>query len=174
MRLGLTGNAGLGKSAAAEFVRSRYGFVRLSFAFRMKEFFTEIIRVPLDKRFHRVALQMFGTDVFRSIDKEVWVRWLAHDLALLPDTASVVVDDVRFDNEAEFLRANGFTIVRIEGRKKKLSEIEMRHESERGIDARLIDYTILNDGYFTQFYQKVVDIIRLIATEKNDLSFAVM
>ncbi len=89
--------------------------------------------------------QLIGTDVGRALDEEVWIRYL---LEHLPD-GHVVVDDVRFRNECEALRATGFRLVRLTAPPEVLAArlaaraAERRdpgHASERGLEGIPDDY----------------------------------
>lgn len=92
----------------------------------------------------RRILQTVGTEVFRkNVDSDFWLH-VAHryinDIVKEEHCDFVVVDDVRFDNEAQLIVAayNGF-IYRIQ-RADSLSHNDS-HESERGLSSDLIDYT---------------------------------
>src|SRR5690606_28009677 len=83
--------------------------------------------------------QLLGTEVGRTLDPKVWIRYL---LEHLPD-GSVAVDDVRFANECEALRAAGFRLVRLTAPPDVLAarlaarDAERRdpdHASERGLE----------------------------------------
>lgn len=92
---------------------------------------------------NRALLQCVGTDIFREFNETVWVDYLilkAHEFD------NVVVDDVRFCNEFDALREDGWVMVycavpddvraaRLEkcyGR--PLTEEEANHPSERDLD----------------------------------------
>jgi len=83
--------------------------------------------------------------VGRALDQEVWIRYLLHNLPAGP----VVVDDVRFRNECEALRATGFRLVRLTAPPEVLAArlaaraAERRdpgHVSERALEGIPDDY----------------------------------
>jgi len=91
----------------------------------------------------RYILQMLGTEVVRSRSPYFWVesldsRW---DWAGMP---LVVVADVRFDNEAEWVRTQGGMTICVE--RPSLGDDGDTHESEAGISEDLVDAWICNDG----------------------------
>jgi len=127
MRLALSGKFYSGKSIAAEILAREFGFVRLSLADELKAMAAEIVQflqehggleqagVLLDKTtpLGRQWLQWLGTDLIRKRDADFWVRLLLRKLRTM-QRDNVVVDDVRFRNEAYALRQVGFKLIRIE------------------------------------------------------------
>lgn len=136
MLIGLTGYIGSGKTLAARHLVTRHGFVSLNFKDALDDelirFFpdllTEIlsyysnsdIRTIVDLLRYKPTLpliralkQNFGTDVRRFEDPNYWcLRWV-DAWERISKGESVVVDDVRFLNEARFLRSRGGVIVKI-------------------------------------------------------------
>jgi hypothetical protein len=57
-------------------------------------------------------LQALGTDVLRRIDPDIWVRVLAEEIE--EDQPRIaLIPDVRFVNEADFIRRSGGLLVRV-------------------------------------------------------------
>lgn len=141
MRIAFAGPRGTGKTTLAEYLVERHGFARMSLAAPIKRiiaeapqdsrerhryllrwgqalfgrsilqtrFATEAARVFAAERDPGRRAQLLGTDVGRALDQEVWIRYLLEHLPPGP----VAVDDVRFRNECEALRAAGFLLVRL-------------------------------------------------------------
>lgn len=84
-------------------------------------------------------MQTLGTEWGRRcLGDDFWLRvWEA-----TRPFGPVVVDDVRFPNEAEFLRARGGRIYRIE----RVGSIGDRHVSERAHLEIPVNGVIVNDG----------------------------
>jgi deoxynucleotide monophosphate kinase-like protein len=61
----------------------------------------------------RKILQHVGTDIFRAIDPQHWVKKAREALAANPD-ARFVIPDLRFPNEADIVREFGGDVVLIE------------------------------------------------------------
>jgi len=89
----------------------------------------------------RVFLQQLGS-AFRELDVDVWAKDL---IARTSDGRSFVVDDLRYENEARIMRANGWRLVRcqvpLEIRKERIrglygsyDESILQHPSETGLD----------------------------------------
>lgn len=92
----------------------------------------------------RRIMQTMGTEICRNhIAHNFWLlvanRYI-NDMEKNEQLDFVVIDDVRFDNEAQFITDtyNG-TIARIQ--RVADTDITDQHVSERGIQPRLIDYT---------------------------------
>jgi hypothetical protein len=89
----------------------------------------------------RETLQRLGTDVVRELDPDFWVR--AGARAIEARTAPVVVTDVRFPNEADWVRSRGGILVRIVRPSTDASE---DHPTELALEGYAEDLLITNDG----------------------------
>ncbi|MGV6876769.1 deoxynucleotide monophosphate kinase family protein [Pseudochelatococcus sp. B33] len=160
MIIGLTGLAGSGKTTAAHRLIDVHGFTRHPMAGPLKamlhslgldETHTDgpLKEVPcelLGGRTPRYAMQTLGTEWGRNtICPRLWIeRWHA----TLPK-GNVVVDDVRFGDEAAAVRAYGGIVVRIERPGLEAGA----HVSERmDFDA---DHVIANGGPLAQLYHEI-------------------
>jgi hypothetical protein len=111
----------------------------------------------------RELYQTLGTDWGRDmIDVNLWVRHLAHRLQAYP-AANVVVSDVRFENEADFIRANGGTIIHID---RDAAPKTREHVSEAGITFKQgQDIWISNNGTPETLYDKAAQTLEAIRDE---------
>jgi hypothetical protein len=89
----------------------------------------------------RRVLQHYGQTI-REIDPRFWIR--AAFPAMLGET-HIVVSDVRYRNEAEALRAAGFTLVRITRPGEPLS-VGSDHVSENELTNYPTSLTLVNSG----------------------------
>lgn len=155
MLIGLTGRARAGKSEAAKVLLEEYGFVELSFAAPIRKFVADLLQVSLvelelikeiphkllDDKTPRYAMQTLGTEWGRQmIDDQLWVKSCWHKAK---GNINIVISDVRFDNEALAILAEGGIIVRIErpdGQKIQSST----HASEAGVLGWYVTNTIIN------------------------------
>jgi len=134
----LCGSAGSGKSTAAEFLVRKHHYARLSYAAPIKKMilcllteagvgpltakemivgkFKEDPHDALAGHSPRYAMQTLGTEWGRErMAQDFWRRILLRKAKQLLDSGiDVVVDDLRFPDEAEALKALGALIVRIE------------------------------------------------------------
>jgi len=137
MRLAICGRAGSGKSTLADYLVNTYRFEKYSFAGAVKEIARELFGMT---KKDRTLLQAVGTKM-REIDNGVWIRYVMNRI-IADDCEDVIIDDLRYLNEALFLKANGFIIVKLVGRSRQLSALQRAHDSEMGVDLIEPDYVI--------------------------------
>ena len=137
MIIGVVGFIGSGKGTVADILVREHGFTKLSFADTVKDATAAIFGWPRhllegdtdesrawreqkdewwSERFGydfspRLALQMMGTEAGRNVfHPDLWVLSLERKLELYPN---VVIADVRFPNEIEFIQSKGGFVVRV-------------------------------------------------------------
>lgn len=167
--IGLSGAAGSGKSTAAQYLHDAHGYQRKRFAQPLKDALRRILqsalmddhtiermiegdlketpaRVLLGKT-PREAMQTLGTEWGRNcIGGDFWVNLMRHALDTSKRGSLIVIEDVRFDNEAALIRAYGGKIIRMEGR----GGITGTHASESGVDP---DMTCYNGGSIAETHR---------------------
>ena len=89
----------------------------------------------------RFLLQNVGTECFRKMWPDIWVNYLMEQVE--NETGLCVVDDVRFENEAEFIRSKGGEIWRLH---RKGVSSQDSHISEAGLPNELVNREIHLDG----------------------------
>jgi hypothetical protein len=156
MIVAIFGYKGSGKSAVAERFTDR-GYVRSSFATPLKEMlrvgfgltheqlYGDEKEVPLEAlggHTSRHAMTTLGKEWGREhIGPNAWVRaWMRNT----PMDKNIVVDDLRFPNEADHLISLGAYFVKVE-RPGCKPEGDV-HESEAHVDRLPWDLRIVNDG----------------------------
>jgi len=111
---------------------------------------------------YRYLLQKIGTS-FKEFDNNVWINNLDSKL-LLSTSDLVIVSDLRFINEYDYLKKNNFLLIRIN--RKCYNNI--KHESEveqEKIPDSSFNY-VLNNYYNLDYLEhKIKDIIKNISTE---------
>jgi len=174
--IGLTGRAGAGKSTVADYLCAQHGFEELSFATPLKQGLCLMLRelgtvlddfddperkrrpIPELGRTPRELLQTLGTEWGREqVSAEIWVRILARRLAALTYAPAVVISDVRFENEARWVRDQGGKIWAI--LRASASAPPAAHRSEIGLLPNLIDKFLMNDGDIDRLYARVDKLI---------------
>jgi predicted kinase len=152
--IGFCGRAGAGKSFAADHLARNYGYSRVRFAGPLKSMMRalglsedevdgQLKETPcalLGGRTPRHAMQTLGTEWARDlIDPDLWVRAWEHAAARYLDQGlPVVVDDVRFANEAASIWRRGGVLIRVD--RASVEASTAAHESERqgfAYDSRL-------------------------------------
>jgi hypothetical protein len=120
----VSGKRGTGKTTLANMLISGYGFTRKSFAAPLKRRMMEDfslsydqvdgnLKEVVDPRYNKSPRQMMTEygQFFRSIDANFWVKLFLKNLG--STAGPVVVDDMRFLNEAELLHGSGAYMVRL-------------------------------------------------------------
>jgi hypothetical protein len=179
--IGLHGQAGAGKDTAANFLYSldREKTIILSLATPLKEICAYIFDLTgdqvygsekevVDERYQkspRKILEFVGTELFRrQIHPDIWLHLLIRNITKIQKEGKmewIIVSDVRFDNEADAIRALGGTIMCI----SRNVDIHTRpettldrnrgivHETEQGIFRRAPDLMVPNNSTFLELYQ---------------------
>jgi hypothetical protein len=178
MLIGLTGYAGSGKDTFAKSLKLRGGFQRVGFADAVKEMalvLDPLLTVPGANEHDlvylsnvvmaygwerakqidsvRTYLQVLGTDAVRNIvGNDSWVRAAeAKVIGHLREGRSVVMTDVRFENEAAFIHAYGGKVIKIV--RTDVGPVN-GHISDTGIDSLPVDDVIFNDGTIDDLGEK--------------------
>lgn len=164
MLIGIHGKARYGKDTIGQHLESGYGYAAWSFAAPLWRGLAALLDVhPMQLEGHRKdqvidwlgfspreLIQELGTGWGRDImDPDLWIRVLDHRLrkrySSWPtriDLLGLVITDVRFDNEADWIREHGgeiWHLVRPDAPKVR------KHVSEAGIQALDGEPLIYND-----------------------------
>lgn len=171
MRLiGLHGPAHSGKDTTADRLCNQHGFARIALAGPIKDMliagfgFTreqvdgparEVLVDWIDKS-PRQLMQSLGTEWGRREVKDD--LWLAHAhrrmQQILRYSGDIVVTDIHFENEADWLRSLGGAVWHIGGRQR--SKVVPMHVSEHGIAVRVgVDSVINNSAGLEQLHAEV-------------------
>lgn len=163
--IGITGLAGSGKDTIADHLILKHGFVRYGFSDPLKAML-DVIGVDCRTRetkevpdsllgvSPRRMMQTLGTEWGRSLHPDFWL--LLADVAVRGRSA-VVVPDVRFVNEAKWIKKNGGQIWRV--LRPNLAAVES-HSSESGLPDVLVDHTFLNISSIDHLLSRVTIRVR--------------
>ena len=155
MIIGISGRRGVGKTALANYFVGEYGHLKFSFAEELKELAKVIF--PLtdvdlnsitrkEKKFRdydftpRELLCNLG-DFVRYHDKDYWVKKTLSKCS--KKGIDYVIDDVRYPNEAEAIKAAGGKLIRV-NRYPKLNPYGKNLDipSETSLDTYEFDYVV--------------------------------
>lgn len=161
MLIGLTGAAGAGKDTVASMIDGAHV---TAFAQPLYECLSTITGIPVARlrdrevkeatipwlgRSPRQMLQTLGTEWGRNtVCEDIWVRSLLERVApRLTAGETVVITDVRFDNEAAAVVDAGGEVWRVvRPGWRCLSGDSAAHPSEAGVSDYLVAMTLVNDG----------------------------
>lgn len=169
--IGLAGRARSGKSSIADYLVSRYGWAHLAFANPLREFFEYVLDTPahymdIEKetpipphgKSYREMMQTLGTGWGRdTMRNDFWVIELQRRFDLLTQSTGndccIVVSDVRFKNEADWVRERGqlWHITRPDQDPAETRE----HSSELGIEPEYGETLICNSETLADLFDHV-------------------
>ena len=170
--VGITGHAGSGKDSVGKFLVDTYGYTRFGYADAVKKVSLLIdpyVGDHVDRLSDKVSvhgmdfckrafpevrriLQEVGNGV-RQVDPYIWLRPL--DRLIESDVESIVVTDVRYENEAEQIARHGGVLLRLSRPGYVLAGPLGQHISEQPLDVPAID--IVNDSDLKTLFGKVED-----------------
>lgn len=173
--VGLTGPAGCGKSTVARWLRADHGFVELSFAAPIRELVMDALgwsdeeleagkeQVTRYGVTPRQMMQTLGTEWGRNmIHPDFWVLWLERRLSCFPGKDRFVVSDVRFPNEASWVRTRG-TLWHLTRPGTTVSA----HISEAGVERTPPDRGLDNDCDLDALRGRIANLLGWMPTSAN-------
>jgi len=181
--IGVSGCKRSGKDTIGKYLVNNHGFVRIAFADSLKDA-CKIIFGFSDEQVHgdeakevvdeywehtpREILQKVGTELFRdtlpsvcqNISKDVWIRSVDRKIKNLQKLGhnKFVITDLRFPNEAQFIKQNGGTIWKV-SRNFKSSQTD--HQSEALIDDLPYDHLFDNSRTIDDLFENVENMIQV-------------
>lgn len=170
--IGFTGSAGAGKTTSARIILGTYpDFHKLSLADPIREMLAVLGLVPADfdqehkespcdklcGKTPRHAMQTLGTEWGRDkIGSTIWLdAAMRRADALVFNGLRVVIDDIRFDNEAQAVVDRGGVVIRVARPGNAVALATAAHQSERGVSDELVGFTVSAPDYHdlrTQLY----------------------
>lgn len=136
--IGITGLAGAGKTYAAIWFKLRTGGEIWSFAAEIKRIAALMGWDGEKDARGRKLLQDLGS-IGREYDRQCWV-------SRMPTDRPVIIDDVRYINEAAAIRSVGGIIIRIE----RPGLTPMDHSSETEQRHIVADYNVTNERHLEE------------------------
>lgn len=170
--IGLTGYAGTGKDTVRKVLETEFDMDGIAFADPIREMLSMLLssvgvddswmterhlkeqEIPGIGMSYRKLAQTLGTEWARSLHPDFWVRIAAAKVELCAQysKAGVVISDVRFPNEVEWIRSRGGVIWKVI---RPGTEPVRAHASEDLIATLQYDYVIDNSGSMVQLEQAV-------------------
>lgn len=190
--IGLVGKKRVGKDTAAEYIHQNLGpgkVSRVAFADPLKAAVATLLGYPTVEELElmlgkenpipwlggvslRRLYQTLGTEWGRRlIHPRLWLILMGRRLARLEEEGCqvIVITDVRFENEAEFIRDRGGVLIHIERQVptprlslKDLMKRVLTHASERGVKRLPGEPVILNLSSLEIFKVKVLRVLHQV------------
>ena len=194
MRIGICAMKRGGKDTFGRIAVNDYNFVRLAFADNVKELAKKVFPDEFKDNSKPVELLQWFGNTMRQHNPEVWIKQLDRKLSVIDTydheyctTTDIVITDVRYPNEVEFLRNRGFKIIfvysplediiaRCTATEADFKPELLQHESERMAyeatvkgRAEWADLTVCNVSTIEEYEEMVHCIIQdLIREDEED------
>jgi dephospho-CoA kinase len=180
IKIALTGKLRSGKDTVGNHLYIKYGFDRIAFGDALKK--NAHATFPWVSEFSkpRALYQQFG-QLMREIEPDVWIKHAEQAVKGAIDfrvntgaeQIGIVLTDVRQQNEVDWCRANGFTLIRVtapdEDRIARaiaanddFTVLDLTHETELAIDTFEVDHEAINDGTVDDLKRKIDEIMEAI------------
>lgn len=181
--IGLAGRARSGKDTVADHLCTRYSMLRYAFARPIKEAIMAMFCltpahfegaakeavIPWIGASPRKLMQTLGTEWGRDIIcPDLWIRCAHREWEYLQKTSAetfslvptgLIITDVRFEDEAAWIRSQGGTVIHIA--RPDATSVES-HKSESGVAMDESDGYILNDGTLAKLYSRAEALVRCL------------
>lgn len=178
--IGLSGYARSGKDEAANILVKEYGFERVAFADKLRDFLYAMNPRVSDAKSGVVVrvqdvIDVYGWDKYKETEYGAEIRYMLQRLGteagrqVMWDTIwidaafagctgeKIVVTDVRFPNEADAVRGRGGEVWRVSrvGVGPAVGEHGEIHASETSLDNYTFDAVLFNDGSLATYQDTV-------------------
>lgn len=163
--VGFAGPAGAGKNLAAEYLLATH--YQYAFARPLKRMLEAVgwpeprnraekeSSLPGLSFSWRKAAQTLGTEWGRGLDENLWLRLAQKEWAAREGQRFMVITDVRFPCEADWVRGNGL-VVHVYGRATTAEGDAALHASEQALEERAGDRRLDNSGSERALFTQVV------------------
>lgn len=169
--IGLAGRARVGKDTVARYLAAHLTLISYAFADPLKQALASMFHLtaaqldgaekeqplPWLGKSPRELMQLLGTEWGRDlVHPQLWLLLAEQNLQLLAEhdqaMKGVVIRDVRFDNEAAWVRSKGGVILHIT---RPDAAAVASHSSEAGIARCSSDFALANEGTLDELYDKL-------------------
>lgn len=177
MIIGIHGKARSGKDTVAAMIQNQTQLPIRAFADPLKRASMELFGLTKDQAFGlkgynreiphpdwgisvREMQQKLGTECMRDVfGPDFWLRTMGYRIAALP---GVIISDVRFQNEADWIKEKGGKIVEVRRapHAEELHGDQAYHLSEKGVEGA--DFVIDNNQGISELGKKVVKLLEEI------------
>lgn len=180
MLIGLIGRLKSGKDTAGRRLTEKHGFSRYAFADILKELCSYAVdredlgwdgenwigsKTPLGRQ----ILQGIGHGAREVLGPDVWVDAMAMAIAINQKNATdddIVITDVRYLNEAEWVKRRGGLLIRINRPDVDRSGPEHQHPTEANVDNLPADIELTNDATIGALWEKMDAIVAAVRATK--------
>lgn len=179
LKIALVGKMRSGKDTVADILQKEYSFNRIAFGDKLKELAHMIFpHVPLDPKPRELYLFM---NIMREFYEDVWVYHLANTYnSIKSNSNGIVITDVRQQNELDWCKKNGFTILkvvcddairleRIKASGDVHKEEYLTHNTESSVDRLEFDDWIDNSEDLYALHEQVASVYNFLSEQAINL-----
>lgn len=166
MKIAFGYKMGSGKDISVKFLINKYGGKQMKFANPLYDILKYAQkRCGLEYKKDRKFLQLVGTEWGRNIDPDIWVNLALNNQS---KEGNIYCADVRFKNEFEALKNDGFIMVKLIRDKVNENRIGngiSTHISENELDEYgndRWDYIIYNNNTLNELYDAIDKIVKIV------------
>ena len=106
MKIAICGPICSGKTYLSDYLQNNYNLRKYAFGDKVKEIANDLFNM---KYKNRKLLQTIA-DKMREIDKDIWAKYVIQQIEHLDN---IIIEDLRFVNEAKYLQTLGFIIIKL-------------------------------------------------------------
>lgn len=171
-RIAFAGKMRSGKDTAADIILKKYPYYNtLAFADGIKKVIELCFPEELKEGKKPREFYQFIGQQLRSLNPQVWVNFTNRELQKLKYSSNVLITDCRQLNEVQFLKENGFLIIKVEADdNKRLQRIkdsneditieQFYHSTETTVDLIKPNFLITNNGTLDELREKVEKLLQ--------------
>lgn len=169
LKLALGHQARVGKDTLANYVANVAPTSTFSFAedvYKIAEMIQKFLGKPVVK--DPGLLQLIGTGLREHYGNNIWIDRTMEKIKSeeAATDKNIIVTDMRFQNELETLKENGFTTIKIM-RENRPIDRDPNHISEIALANAKFDYTINNNSSLEDFIKEIDNVVNDIRKEKS-------
>lgn len=183
--LGIHGKARVGKDTVADYLVQNHGYIRNGLADPLKRaaqhmfFLTDAQRdsdelkeivIPYWGMSPRQMFQKLGTEGGRMVfGDDLWLKRWTYHYNTYKDHTNYVVSDIRFSNEADYVRSLGGIIIHVtrDSARGMLVGDTVKHASEATLPVGEHDFEIVNSGTKKELYAKLDNVVASLPAWEN-------
>ena len=154
MKIAICGPICSGKTYLSDYLSKQYNLEKYSFGDKVKDIAIDIFTMHYKDR----PLLQSISDKMKEIDPDIWAKYVVRKIKHLDN---IIIDDLRFVNEAKYLQELGFTIIKlnidpniqrnrimrkyVQHYQKHLNNLH--HNSEQDYNNIKVDYSLVSNNH---------------------------
>jgi dephospho-CoA kinase len=185
VKVAICGKLRAGKDELAQHLFISHGFDRVAFGDALKRNAHALFPWVSESSKPRALYQKFGQLMRQEFDTDVWIKHAERSvkgaidfrISIGAEKIGVVLTDVRQQNEVDWCRENGFTLIRVTAPDEdriaraiaagdSFNEADLSHPTELEIDNFECDFDVVNDGTVDELKAQVDSILAQINAVK--------